>query len=171
LKTHRKRQVIGVISDTHGLLRPEALEALRGVDLILHAGDIGSLDVLDGLRNIADVIAVRGNNDVGAWAKRIPEVQLVRCGGVSIYVIHDLKELKSKPPGERLHAVVSGHSHRPGIDSRDGVVYLNPGSAGPRRFSLPVSAGRLIVEGDTVRAELIELTVAGKKARNIPSSA
>jgi hypothetical protein len=149
------------------MLRPEALDALKGVDLILHAGDIGCSEVLDGLRRLATVIAVRGNNDIGPWAKRIPEFQLVRAGNVSIYVIHDVKELKSKSPTEEIQVVVSGHSHRPGIDNRDGVLYFNPGSAGPRRFSLPVSVGRLIVEGRAIRPELTELTVAGAKPREI----
>jgi uncharacterized protein len=150
-------RLIGVISDTHGLLRPQVLQAFKGVDLILHAGDIGSPEVLEGLRSVAPVRSIRGNNDSDPWAKRIPETELVRVADVAIYLIHDLKEMKLKPPPDRIDVVVSGHSHRPLIDRRDGVLFLNPGSAGPRRFKLPISIARLTIAGSGVRPELIEL--------------
>ena len=149
--------LVGVISDTHGLLRPEVMEVFNGVGLILHAGDIGNSEVLARLRTIAPVIAVRGNNDVDEWAKRIPESETARAGGVSIFMLHDVKDLKSKPSAEDFQVVVSGHSHKPSIEQRDGVLFLNPGSAGPRRFKLPISIARLIIQGSAVRAELIEL--------------
>ena len=148
---------VGVISDTHGLLRPQVLKVFRSVDLILHAGDIGNPEVLEGLRRIASVRAIRGNNDTAEWAASIPETTIVRVDGVAIYLIHDFKEMKVKPPAKRVDVVISGHSHRPSIDRRDGVLLLNPGSAGPRRFKLPISVGRLTVKGSVVRPELIEL--------------
>ena len=149
--------ILGVISDTHGLLRPEVLRIFKGVGLIVHAGDIGSPEILDELRTIAEVIAVRGNNDTAAWAKRIPQHQLVHAGGVSIYVLHDVKELKQSSLEEKVDVVISGHSHKPSIDRRDGVLFLNPGSAGPRRFKLPIAVARLIVRGRSVRPEVIAL--------------
>jgi putative phosphoesterase len=149
--------ILGVISDTHGLLRPEVLRIFKGVGLIVHAGDIGSPEILDELRTIAEVIAVRGNNDTAAWAKRIPQHQFVHAGGVSIYVLHDVKELKQSPLEEKVDVVISGHSHKPSIDRRDGVLFLNPGSAGPRRFKLPIAVARLIVRGRSVRPEVIAL--------------
>jgi uncharacterized protein len=151
------KKVIGVISDTHGLLRPEAIAAFHDVSLILHAGDIGRPEVLDELRRIAPVIAVRGNNDRGAWAALIPESQLVREGAVSLYMLHDVKELHLDPRAQNIQAVISGHSHRPSNIQRDGVLFLNPGSAGPRRFKLPISVAKLIVDGAAVHADLIEL--------------
>jgi putative phosphoesterase len=151
------RQSIGVISDTHGLLRPEVLEVFRGVGQILHAGDIGAPEVLEGLSAIAPVCAVRGNNDEGEWANRIPEVQLVRSGAVRIYMLHNVKELKASILKGNIDVVVSGHSHRPLIERREQTLFLNPGSAGPRRFKLPISLAKLSVEGTDVRAELIEL--------------
>jgi len=151
------KKVIGVISDTHGLLRPEVIEAFDDVSLILHAGDIGRPEVLEELQRIAPVIAVRGNNDHGDWAARIPETQLVHEGAVSLYMLHDVKELHLDPPPQNIHAIISGHSHRPSIIQRDGIWLLNPGSAGPRRFKLPISVAKLIVEGTAVHAELIEL--------------
>jgi len=148
---------IGVISDTHGLLRPEVLQLFKGVEQILHAGDIGTPEVIDRLRRIAPVRAIRGNNDTAPWAERFPETDLVHIRGVAIYLIHDLKEMRSKPPSQPVDVVISGHSHRPLIDLRDGVLFLNPGSAGPRRFKLPISIARLTVEGSVVLPELIDL--------------
>ena len=149
--------VIGLISDTHGLVRPEALEALKGVDQILHAGDVGSSEVLVALRNIAPVIAVRGNNDKGQWASELPDWEIAEVGVVRIYMIHDVKKIDLNPAAAGFHAVVSGHSHKPAVDERKGVLYINPGSAGPRRFTLPVTVARLTVSGDAISAELIEL--------------
>jgi putative phosphoesterase len=149
--------LIGLISDTHGLVRPEALEALKGVDLILPAGDIGSLEVLKALEIIAPVIAVRGNNDKGQWASELPDWEVVKVGVVRIYMIHDVKKIDLNPAAAGFHAVVSGHSHKPAVDERNGVLYINPGSAGPRRFTLPVTVARLTVSGDAISAELIEL--------------
>jgi hypothetical protein len=150
---------IGVVSDTHGLLRPEALAALRGVSLILHAGDVGSGAVLEGLRAIAPVVAVRGNNDAGPWAKSLAASEVVEIGRALVYVIHDLGELDLEPRAAGFHAVVSGHSHRPKLETRDGVCYLNPGSIGPRRFRLPVALARLTVSGTAIDARLLELDV------------
>jgi uncharacterized protein len=158
-----KNQIIGVISDTHGLLRPEVLQAFNGVSLILHAGDIGSAEVLDGLRALAPVVAVRGNNDTDAWAKRIPEVEVVRAGGISIYMLHNVKDMKLNPSPRKVHVVISGHSHKPHIEQRERILFLNPGSAGPRRFKLPVSVARLIIRNSDVRAELIELPLGKSK--------
>src|SRR5262245_57435899 len=158
-----KNHIIGVISDTHGLLRPEVLQVFRGVSLILHAGDVGSPEVLDRLGTVAPVVAVRGNNDRDAWARRLPELEVVREGEISIYMLHDVKDMKLNPPFEKVHVVISGHSHRPYIEQREGVLFLNPGSAGPRRFKLPISVGRLIIRGSDVRAELIELPAGRTK--------
>lgn len=152
--------IIGVISDTHGLLRPEAVEALRGSDYIIHAGDVGSPDVLDELSAIACVTAVRGNVDKGKLASKLPETAVLELGGVSIYVLHDQSQLDLKPKAAGFSAVVSGHSHVPKQEMRNGVLYFNPGSAGPRRFKLPVSVGKLVVESGTVRGELLELAVS-----------
>ena len=157
------KKVVGVISDTHGLLRPEVLQVFKKVDLILHAGDIGGLEVLERLRRLAPVVAVRGNNDRGEWANRIPEFQIVHLGDVSIYMLHDVKQLKLKSPAVNFHVLISGHSHRPSIDRRDGILFLNPGSAGPRRFKLPISIARLTIHGSAAQAELIELPVELKK--------
>ena len=148
---------LGVISDTHGLARPEALAALAGVERIVHAGDIGSRDVLEALERVAPVTAVRGNNDRGDWAKKIPETEVVEVGGVSLYLLHDLHELDLEPRAAGFAAVISGHSHQPKVEERDGVLYLNPGSAGPRRFKLPISLARLTVAGKRVKAELVTL--------------
>jgi uncharacterized protein len=150
---------VGLISDTHGLLRAEAVDGLRGADFIVHAGDIGHPDVIDELARLAPVSAVRGNNDRGAWAARFRETEVLGVGEASIYVIHDLSELDVDPAAAGFHAVVSGHSHRPGISERDGVIYVNPGSAGPRRFSLPVSIGHLSISGRRVVARLQTLAV------------
>jgi putative phosphoesterase len=150
---------IGVISDTHGLLRPEALRALAGVDLIVHAGDIGGPEVLDALRALAPIVAVRGNNDRGAWAAALPDTEVVETGGRSLYVLHDVKELDLDPRAAGFDAVIAGHSHQPRIDRRDGVLYLNPGSAGPRRFRLPIAVARLEVDAARLDAEIVQLDV------------
>src|SRR6478609_1572803 len=134
---------VGVISDTHGLLRPEAERALDGVGLILHAGDIGSAEILERLREIAPVQAVRGNNDHGAWAAGVPEIATVEAAGRRIYVLHDRKQLDLDPRATGIDVVVSGHSHKPAIETIEGCLYLNPGSVGPRRFSLPISVALL----------------------------
>lgn len=148
---------IGLISDTHGLLRPEAVEALRGCDHIIHAGDIGDPEILTALGEISPVSAVRGNNDKEDWALSVRDTELLQFGEVFIYVIHDIADLDLDPRAAGVQAVVSGHSHRPGSQLRDGVLFVNPGSAGPRRFSLPVSVGRLVLSGATVEAQLITL--------------
>jgi putative phosphoesterase len=144
-------------------LRPEAVEALRGSDHVIHAGDVGDPDILDQLRVIAPVTAIRGNVDRGDWARKLPEYEVLEVAGVSIYVLHDLARLDLKPTAAGFSAVVSGHSHVPKQEMRDGVLYFNPGSAGPRRFQLPVSMGRLIIEEDCeegrVRGELMTLTI------------
>ena len=150
---------VGVISDTHGLLRPEAVAALTGVERIVHAGDIGSPDVLTQLERLAPVVAVRGNNDRDAWAADIPETEVVEVGGVSLYVLHDLHELDLDPRAAGFAAVITGHSHQPRLDERDGVLYLNPGSAGPRRFKLPISLARLTVTDSRVQARLLTLEI------------
>ncbi|MCL4801587.1 MAG: YfcE family phosphodiesterase [Burkholderiales bacterium] len=151
---------VGLISDTHGLLRPEAVAALRGSDRIVHAGDVGSAAVLAALAAIAPVTAVRGNVDRGEWAAALPATATLRVGDVRIYVIHDLAGLDVDPAAAGVQAVVAGHSHRPRIASRGGVLYVNPGSAGPRRFSLPISLARLRISGSRVRARLVELVPA-----------
>jgi uncharacterized protein len=156
--THR----IGVISDTHGLLRPEAVAALRGAELIVHAGDAGRPEILDALREIAPVLAVRGNVDRGAWADALPEWQVVGAGPVRLYVLHDVHYLSAfgvDPAAPGYAAIISGHSHRPSIATRDGVVWLNPGSAGPRRFSLPVTVAVIEVVDGVLHPSLIELPV------------
>ena len=150
---------VGVISDTHGLLRPEAVEALKGSGLIVHAGDIGGPEVIEALRALAPVVAVRGNNDRGRWAEEFPEYDAVEVGSTYIYVLHDLNELDLKPEAVGFRVVVSGHSHRALAEERRGVLYLNPGSAGPRRFKLPVTVARLTLKGDDARAEIIQLKV------------
>ena len=152
-------QHIGVISDTHGLLRPQAVAALRGCPMIIHAGDVGRPEILDELHRIAPVFAVRGNVDTGPWAKQLPETEIVRVEGCLLYLLHDTNALDLDPQTAGFHAVIAGHSHRPKIDTKDGVLYLNPGSAGPRRFSLPVSVGRLTLAGRQLHAEIINLDV------------
>jgi putative phosphoesterase len=150
---------IGLISDTHSLLRSEAISFLRGSAHIVHAGDIGNAEILEQLSELAPVTAVRGNNDRGAWAEHLRQVELVRIGEVFIYALHDIAQLDIDPNAAGVNVVVSGHSHQPAMQRRDGVLYVNPGSAGPRRFKLPISVGELIVEGATVSARLVELTV------------
>jgi len=151
------KKFIGVISDTHGLLRPEVRNVFAGVDLILHAGDIGKAEVIEQLEAMAPVIAIRGNNDTEAWARMIPETEVAEIGPVRIFILHNLKEIGFNPADRQFQAVISGHSHRPGIETRDGVLFLNPGSAGPRRFKLPSTVARLTVEGAAVRGEIIKL--------------
>lgn len=150
---------VGLISDTHGLLRPAAVEALQGSDLILHAGDIGKPEVLEELQAIAPVIAVRGNNDNGDWAEAIPERKTIQVGGVGIHLLHILKQLSLASETVDIGVVISGHSHQPLIEQRAGMLFINPGSAGPRRFKLPVSVAHLYIEDATVRAEIVELAV------------
>jgi putative phosphoesterase len=148
---------IGLISDTHGLLRPEAVSFLRGCDHIVHAGDIGHAEILAQLSALAPVTAVRGNNDNGPWAERLAQTEFVRIGEIFVYALHDIAQLDIEPGGAGVHVVVSGHSHKPSVQHRDGVLYVNPGSAGPRRFSLPISVAELVVEGSAVSARLVEL--------------
>jgi putative phosphoesterase len=149
---------IGVISDTHGILRPEAIAALGGSDYIVHAGDIGDPAILDKLNEIAPLTAVRGNVDNGAWAQKIPRTNVLEAEGASIYVLHLLDELDLKPEAAGFASVISGHSHIPTQEVKNSVLYFNPGSAGPKRFNLPVSLGRLIVRSGTIQAEIIKLT-------------
>ena len=149
--------LIGVISDTHGLLRPEALAALRGSHRIIHAGDIGDPVILDRLAEIAPVTAVRGNVDREAWAKSIAETELLEVDGASIYILHILENLDMQPKAAGIQAVIYGHSHVPKQELKDGVLYFNPGSAGPRRFQLPVTVGKLIVDAGKIRSEIIQL--------------
>jgi putative phosphoesterase len=148
---------IGVLSDTHGLLRPEALSALAGSDFIVHAGDIGAADVLDKLRAIAPVTAVRGNMDGAPWARKIPATEVLEVGGLSIYILHKLADLDLKPEAAGFAAVIYGHSHVPKQEVKNQVLYFNPGSAGPRRFKLPVSIGRLVVSGQSVSGEIVAI--------------
>ena len=148
---------IGVISDTHGLLRPEAVEALRGSDAIIHAGDVGDPDILENLSRIAPVTAVRGNVDTEPWARKLPETNVLEIAGVSIYVLHNIDQLDLKPEAAGFAAVIYGHSHVPHQETKQGVLYFNPGSAGPRRFKLPVSLGKLIVESGSLRGEIVML--------------
>jgi putative phosphoesterase len=152
-----KTVAIGVISDTHGLLRPEAVEALLGSDLILHAGDVGDKEVLDVLGQIAPVTAVRGNVDTASWARTLPESEVINAGGVSVYMLHNVGQLDLKPEAAGFRVVVYGHSHQPKIEEKNGVLFFNPGSAGPRRFTKPVSVGRLKIGAGKVQAEIIKL--------------
>jgi uncharacterized protein len=150
---------IGLISDTHGLLRPQALEALRGSELILHAGDVGKPEILTALRELAPVVAVRGNLDTSDWARALPETAVAQAGGILLYVLHDLNTLDLNPAAAGFHVAVSGHSHQPGKFERDGVLYINPGSAGPRRFNLPISVARLDLGSIPFGVEFVELKV------------
>jgi uncharacterized protein len=154
-----KLTTIGVISDTHGLLRPEACDALRGSQHIIHAGDVGQCEILEQLAAIAPVTAVRGNIDKQAWARKLPETEVLEIFGISIYFLHDLAKLDLNPKAAGFDVVVSGHSHTPKQEIRDGVLYFNPGSAGPRRFKLPMTVGKLVIDGTSVRAEIIELNL------------
>lgn len=148
---------VGVISDTHKLIRPEAIDALRGSDHIVHAGDLVAPEILDVLRAMAPLTVVRGNNDRGAWARALPETARVTLGGATFYVIHDVKELAVDPEREAIDVVVSGHSHVPKIERRGAVLFVNPGSAGPRRFKLPVCVARVTVRRGAATAELVRL--------------
>jgi putative phosphoesterase len=151
---------VGLISDTHGLLRPEAIESLQGSDFIVHAGDIGAATILEQLSRIAPVTAVRGNTDTSSWANALPKIAVLQIGEVFIYVVHDIADLDLDPAAAGFHAVVTGHSHRPSQEVRHGVLYINPGSAGPRRFSLPISAGELLVSASRLTPRLFELPVS-----------
>lgn len=158
---------VGIISDTHGLLRSEATAFLRGSDFIVHAGDIGHAAILKELAALAPVTAVRGNNDKGRWAEAVAETEVLQVGGVFIYVLHNLAELDVDPVAAGFQVIVSGHSHHPSVEERDGVLYVNPGSSGPRRFKLPVAVAELHVAGDSVQARVVELKVdsAGRLSR------
>jgi putative phosphoesterase len=164
LPAHREIR-IGLISDTHGLLRPQALDAMAGCDAIVHAGDIGAPEVLEALRALAPLTIVRGNNDMVAWARGIPDVADLVIGGARIRVIHDVHDIDVASLAGRVDVLVCGHSHQPRIAREHGVLVVNPGSAGPRRFSLPISVGYLTIDGDSVRAELETLEVATPPAR------
>lgn len=153
------RHRIGLISDTHGLLRPEATAFLAGSDHIVHAGDVGDAGILDALAAVAPITAIRGNVDTDAWARRLPDTTRVTIGGITIHVLHDLGALDVDPRAHGIHVVVYGHSHQPSVTERDGVLYVNPGSAGPRRFRLPISAGELVIEGDAASARIQNLTI------------
>jgi uncharacterized protein len=148
---------IGVISDTHGLLRPEALVALRDCDRIIHAGDIGDPQILTALASIAPLTAIRGNTDHEPWAREIPPTNVLEVENVSIYILHNLAELDLQPEAAGFAAVIHGHSHAPKLETKNGVMYFNPGSAGPKRFKLPVSVGRLMVERGAVRGEILQI--------------
>jgi len=151
--------LIGVLSDTHSLLRPEALDALRGASHILHAGDIGDIAILKSLRKLAPVTAIRGNIDRTGPCAQLPATEAIELNGHLIYMLHSLADLDLNPQAARIRIVISGHSHGPLIEERNGVLYLNPGSAGPRRFSLPISVAHLHLEAETISAKLIELTI------------
>ncbi len=154
-----KPTVVGLISDTHGIMRPEALQALQGSDVLIHAGDVGKPEVLEQLRRIAPTFAVRGNVDTAPWAASLPMNEVVEVGEVSIYVLHELAQLDLDSRAAGFAAVVFGHSHKPEAEQRHGVWYVNPGSAGPRRFTLPLSVARIRVTGRELQHEIIELQV------------
>ena len=153
----RSANLIGLISDTHGLIRPQALAALQGVDLIIHAGDIGKPEVLQPLKAIAPLVAIKGNVDKNAWAASLPESKALKVGDIDVYVIHNVNELDFNPASRGFRAVISGHSHKPSIVRRDGALFVNPGSAGPRRFKLPVAVAKLWLDGRNLRAKIIYL--------------
>lgn len=157
---HVKR--IGLISDTHGLLRKEAVEALRGSEMIIHAGDVGKPEILEELKKLAPVVAVRGNVDTAEWASVLPPTAVAEGGAVMIYVLHDVQELDLDPAAAGFRIVVSGHAHKPGKTERDGVLYINPGSAGPRRFQLPVTVARLNLEEEPWNLEFVDLQLRGE---------
>ena len=148
---------VGLVSDTHNLLRPEAMAFLRGCDHIVHAGDIMEADILEQLAQLAPVTAVRGNNDRGAWAERLSEIEILRLGEVCICAIHDLAQLDLDLAEAGIDVVVSGHSHKPLVEHRRGALFVNPGSAGPRRFKLPIAVAELLIEGRSVSARIVEL--------------
>jgi uncharacterized protein len=153
---------VGLISDTHGLLRPQAKTFLRGCDHIIHGGDITDSSVLRELETLAPVTAVRGNNDRGAWADGLHETELVKIGEIFVYAIHDLRQLDIDPVAAGVQVVVSGHSHQPSIEERQGVLFVNPGSAGPRRFKLPIAVAELTISGATVAARIVELEIENR---------
>jgi len=150
---------VGLISDTHGLLRPEAFDALRGSHLIVHAGDVGAPGILASLRELAPVVAVRGNVDRGAWAEALAETESVSVGGIRIHVVHDLAALSLDPVSAAVDVVVFGHSHQPLVERRGRALYVNPGSAGPRRFKLPVTVAQLLVDAPRIDASIVSLDV------------
>ena len=152
-----RRLQVGLISDTHGLMRPEALALLRGSDHIVHGGDIGASAILDALRALAPLTAVRGNNDKGTWAETLAETERLELGGVRLYVIHDLATIDLDPRAAGIDVVVSGHSHKPVVARRDGVLYVNPGSAGRRRFRLPIALAEMTIEDGVASARIIEI--------------
>ncbi len=154
-----KATIVGVISDTHGLLRPEALSALADSDYVIHAGDVGDEEILHALRAIAPITVVRGNVDVQAWTQKLPHGDMLEVDGVRIYVVHDLGTLDIVPASAGVSVIVYGHSHHPDIFARNGVTYFNPGSAGPRRFRLPITVGRIEIENGAARAKIVELTL------------
>lgn len=157
-KTAGRRQwIVGVISDTHGLLRPEAIAALQGSDYIIHAGDVGGPDILAQLAEVSPVTAVRGNVDREKWARQLPETNVLQVGTAAIYVLHDVARLDLDPASAHFAAVIFGHSHRPAQETRNGVLFFNPGAAGPRRFTLPVTIGRLRIAGSSLSAEIVDL--------------
>jgi putative phosphoesterase len=151
--------LVGIISDTHGLMRPEALAALRGSDLIIHAGDVGKAGILEQLRSVAPTFVVRGNIDMQSWAADLPATAVVEVGDLRFHVLHDIAQLDVEPVSAGFAAVVFGHSHKPSIETRNGVLYVNPGSAGPRRFRLPVSVARIRVSGQKIEPVIVELDV------------
>jgi len=148
---------VGIISDTHGLLRPQAMKQLAGTDHIIHAGDIGGPEVVEGLRRIAPTTAIRGNIDAGEWAKNYPDTELVVLGGRAFYVLHNLEEIKLDPAASGFDVIISGHSHRARIETKTGVLYLNPGSAGPRRFKLPIAVAILVLSDQAILPRILEI--------------
>jgi len=153
--------VVAVVSDTHGLLRPEVFKHLNGVDRIIHAGDIGAPNVLEKLQSLAPLDAIRGNNDKGTWAEAIPETLFLEIRGHQIHVLHDLNQIDLSPAAAGMAVVISGHSHKPVVEEHDGVLFINPGSLGPRRFRLPIALAKLYITAESVRAEIIELRIPG----------
>jgi putative phosphoesterase len=153
---------VGLISDTHGLLRPEATAFLEGCDHILHGGDIGGPEILEQLAALAPLTAVRGNNDTQIWAATLPPTRLLEFGGVKLYIIHNVDQLELDPAAAGVRVIVSGHSHQPSVRERGGVVYVNPGSAGPRRFKLPISVGELEISGTIITPKLVQLRTPAK---------
>jgi putative phosphoesterase len=151
---------VGVIADTHGLLRPQSVAALQGCAIIIHAGDVGKPDVISGLRGLAPTVAVRGNVDTGEWAKHLPMTERIEVGGLLFFVLHQMSQLDFDPAATGIAAVAFGHSHRPSIETRNGILFLNPGSAGPRRFRLPVTVARITVSGRRLNAKIVELQVS-----------
>ncbi len=152
--------IVGIISDTHGLLRPEAVQALQGSEHIIHAGDIGAQDIIPVLQEIAPVTGIRGNIDHEPWTRQYRETEVVELAGAHLYVIHNVQALDLNPKAAGFAAVISGHSHKPSQSTKDGVLYFNPGSAGPRRFKLPISVGRLQIEDGKITSEIIELQIS-----------